>query len=530
MSSASKVQLAAVLFLVVLATAAGGLFYTLTPDYVSKKAMAAYDRNDYETALKLWLSMADRADNATLSRMGFLYNNGWGGEQSFTEAAKWYQKAADRGYVGAQFNLGLIYSSDLEGAPQDNVQAYKWFSLAAKGGNDIAQEKLAVLATAMTPEQIAEAESLAAAWQPGQDAAPKEETKTAAATPVEGNKPTETAVDAPASPKIDIKIVRTPIASEINQQALDAYERKDYETAMEHWLSIAEQITDPEAQHSIGIMYDRGWGTTQNHPEAVKWYQKAAEHGIPIAYSYSLLNLGLIYAEGREGVPQDNVQAYKWFSLAAKAENTEAAKAIEDIAAKMTPEQVAEAQSLAASWEEKHTPSAEQVDTANALAAAKMLYNQGAYGEALRLWQSVPPERLDPEMQYKIARMPRPGEVNSNLTMVTWLRKAAERGHVGAQLNLGLQYTGGVTDIPEDNVQAYKWFSLAASAGNSLALKKIGDIVVKMTPEQIAEAESLAASWTPTEEVPATAPEMQETPFPPMPATPVPGTPRRAEN
>ena len=91
----------------------------------------------------------------------------------------------------------------------------------------------------------------------------------------------------------------------------------------------------------------QGRGVPQDDAEAVKWYRKAADQG----YALAQTNLGIMYDDGR-GVPQDYVQAHMWFNLAvAAAGNSAMAR---DIAAKMTPAQIAEAQKLAREW--KPTP------------------------------------------------------------------------------------------------------------------------------------------------------------------------------
>ena len=93
--------------------------------------------------------------------------------------------------------------------------------------------------------------------------------------------------------------------------------------------------------------YDNGRGVPQDDAEALKWYRKAAEQG----YALAQTNLGFMYDHGR-GVPQDYVLAHMWFNLAvAAAGNSAMAR---DIAAKMTPAQIAEAQKLAREW--KPTP------------------------------------------------------------------------------------------------------------------------------------------------------------------------------
>ena len=64
-------------------------------------------------------------------------------------------------------------------------------------------------------------------------------------------------------------------------------------------------------------------------------------------------NLGVAYANG-EGVPQDGAEAHKWFNLAASKSTGEDQKKFAElrdtIAAKMTPQQIAEAQRLAREW------------------------------------------------------------------------------------------------------------------------------------------------------------------------------------
>lgn len=73
----------------------------------------------------------------------------------------------------------------------------------------------------------------------------------------------------------------------------------------------AQQGVD-EAQHYLGLMYEKGEGVPEDYAEAVKWYRLAAEQGRADA-QYAL---GIKYAKGK-GVPQDYVEAHKWLNLAA---------------------------------------------------------------------------------------------------------------------------------------------------------------------------------------------------------------------
>ena len=102
----------------------------------------------------------------------------------------------------------------------------------------------------------------------------------------------------------------------------------------------------------LGVMDSKGQRGAQDYAEAVRWYRKAAEQGLPDAQFY----LGLMYGKG-QGVPQDYTQAHLWFNLAASRTTGEDqqkhAKARDVIADMMTAAQVAEAQKLAREWKPK---------------------------------------------------------------------------------------------------------------------------------------------------------------------------------
>ena len=66
------------------------------------------------------------------------------------------------------------------------------------------------------------------------------------------------------------------------------------------WRARAAQ-GDAGAQYNIGFMYANGAGVPQDDVEAVRWYRLAAEQGLARAQ----YNIGVMYANGR-GVPQDD--------------------------------------------------------------------------------------------------------------------------------------------------------------------------------------------------------------------------------
>lgn len=141
------------------------------------------------------------------------------------------------------------------------------------------------------------------------------------------------------------------------------------------------QRGDASAEFELALMYDRGQVVAENHKEAVKWMRLAAEQD----YAPAQVFLGFMYASGK-GVLQDfgealrllnlaadqgnttaqfylggvyftgvggkvdYIQAYKWFSLANPKDNPDGERALANVAAKMTPLQIAIAQRLAREW------------------------------------------------------------------------------------------------------------------------------------------------------------------------------------
>jgi len=129
---------------------------------------------------------------------------------------------------------------------------------------------------------------------------------------------------------------------------------QDYAQALYWYLKAAKQ-GNAGAQYELGDMYARGLGVPRDQTQAVAWYSKAADQGHPVAQ----YNLGVIYERG-QGVPQDYARAHMWFNLAASHAPNDAfpfrglaVKARHEVAAKMTPAQIDEAQRLTSEWTPK---------------------------------------------------------------------------------------------------------------------------------------------------------------------------------
>ena len=130
---------------------------------------------------------------------------------------------------------------------------------------------------------------------------------------------------------------------------------QDYVEAIK-WYRAAVAQGDAAAQNNLGSMYEYGLGVAQDYVEAVKWYQFSADQG----YAKAQYNLGLMHANGR-GVPPDFVIAHQWLDLAIEADPPLAPKDLDDatdnrdqIAARLAPEELAEAQRRVQEWLAAH--------------------------------------------------------------------------------------------------------------------------------------------------------------------------------
>ncbi len=95
-------------------------------------------------------------------------------------------------------------------------------------------------------------------------------------------------------------------------EGFSAHENGDYITAMREFRPLANE-GNAWAQFYMGRMYDNGHGVPQDDKEAVKWYTLSAKQG----NSWAQNNLASKYGKGN-GVEQSFPEAFKWFMLSAE--------------------------------------------------------------------------------------------------------------------------------------------------------------------------------------------------------------------
>ena len=115
------------------------------------------------------------------------------------------------------------------------------------------------------------------------------------------------------------------------------------------WYRLAAEQGDARAQYGLGSAYYEGRGVAQDYGEAVRWFRAAAEQGDAGAR----YGLGSAYYEGR-GVGQDYIFAHMWLNLAAAGGFEPAREFRDEVAARMTRGQIAEAPARARERQERN--------------------------------------------------------------------------------------------------------------------------------------------------------------------------------
>lgn len=131
---------------------------------------------------------------------------------------------------------------------------------------------------------------------------------------------------------------------------------QDYAEAM-RWYRKAADLGNADAIYHVGFLYKLG----HDDAEAIRWYRKSADLGNMLA----IYSMGVGYQFG-SGVPHDFVRAYMWYDVADAvlqrrpgdsadrlvdtSIRDEAVMLRDELAAKMSRAQIAEAQKLAREW------------------------------------------------------------------------------------------------------------------------------------------------------------------------------------
>lgn len=93
------------------------------------------------------------------------------------------------------------------------------------------------------------------------------------------------------------------------------------------------------------------------------------------------------------------------------------------------------------------------------------------------------------------------GVARDDVQAMRWILRAAELGFAGAQHTLGVRhrrasFTGLPDNAVESNLEAYKWFHLAAAQGYKGSDAELENITLRLTREQVLEGDQRASRWS----------------------------------
>ena len=140
--------------------------YYLGDLYASGEGVTA----DINQARKLTQMAAQAGHRFAMYDLGLYYANdaqkgGPQAEQSIRQAASWFRKAADFGMADAQFNLASLHSAP-SSSLSNPLEAYVWFSIAAKQGDQEAAEQANIIKSLLPGDALGRAEARIAGFSP----------------------------------------------------------------------------------------------------------------------------------------------------------------------------------------------------------------------------------------------------------------------------------------------------------------------------------------------------------------------------
>src|SRR5580700_3882873 len=130
--------------------------------------LSAYQKKDYEAAVKEWRPLAEKGDAPSQFNLGLLYVDGLGVPQDYNQALTWFERSAQQDYEKAQLNLGAMYGGG-KGVKRDYIQAYKWLNVCAAKGDQKCVAQRDLVGQKLKPKQLVLAQHLASQFAPKQE-------------------------------------------------------------------------------------------------------------------------------------------------------------------------------------------------------------------------------------------------------------------------------------------------------------------------------------------------------------------------
>lgn len=254
-----------------------------------------------------------------------------------------------------------------------------------------------------------------------------------------------------------------------------------------YWQNEAAEAGNPYAQYELAQYYRLGLNGLPNIENARIWYEKAMANG----HAGATHELGRIYESGN-GVTRDWDKAFHYYKLGAEGGNKYAQNMLSAIYYNgvHVPRDLPKAIDLAQKSADQNLAEAQ-------LNLARLYYRGRISGNVdysnFTLWAGKAADQGDISAMLELADFYLEGKEGApdNQLAAQWYRKAALKKNAKAQFMLARLYENG-TGVPQDDIQAYVYYSLAHHGGFGQARSAAEKIAGRMQKPDIDHAKRLA--------------------------------------
>ena len=129
-------------------------------------------------------------------------------------------------------------------------------------------------------------------------------------------------------------------SQQIFEAGLSAFRSGDTSAALSHW-QVAASMGNENASFNLGLLYAKGQGVKQDWETAHALFIEASR----LNHNLATFSLAIMYLKG-QGVQPNLTTAYLWANLAANRNHETSRKLRDDIAKRLTPDQLIDANKI----------------------------------------------------------------------------------------------------------------------------------------------------------------------------------------
>ena len=227
-----------------------------------------------------WLEKsANQKNSPAMSYLGYIYAEGKLVQRDMQKAVQWREAGAECGDASIKWTLGNAYLYGFM-VPKNHIKALHWITRAGEENYVEAIKKLVEIYTKIDkPEELAKwnaryAQVLVALAEKGDSKA------------------------------------MFDVASKY-MSGKDGLPR--HRTRAIYWYRKSADAGNKDAMEKLAKMYSKGQFLPQNLDKALEFYEKLAK--LDVSYCFKL---SALYAEGKDGFPQDSKKSLQWYARGAE--------------------------------------------------------------------------------------------------------------------------------------------------------------------------------------------------------------------